>query len=182
MSPQPLRETRNGKWEMGKENRETLSRVYLQRRTNSSFSILLRHLVQGQLSSSWRGAFNRESSSVFPFQAANIFICFADLCVLCAACFVPLCGSKFLMNLHVVFGVSVMKRGKGEREREGGKCGEGSRESATLALFIYHAPSSLCSTSLFSALPCSHFIFKTHSANIDTAANCLKCAIPQTNC
>lgn len=51
------------------------------------------------------GLLTGESSATFPFQAANIFICFADLCVLCAPCFVFLCGSKFLMNLHVVFGV-----------------------------------------------------------------------------
>lgn len=44
---------------------------------------------------------------------------------------------------------SVMKRGKGEREGEIGKWREGSRESATLALFIYHGANSLCSA-LFS--------------------------------
>lgn len=49
---------------------------------------------------------------------------------------------------------SVMKRGKGEREGEIGKWREGSRESATLALFIYHdsSPALLFSALLWPAL------------------------------
>lgn len=110
-----------------------------------------------ELRISWSGAFNRESSAAFPFQAANIFICFADLCVLCAPCFVPLCGSKFLMNLHVVFGVcevGVWWKGKGKK-----KNGDGKAAGNLLPLpFLFITLPTHC------ALPCSA-LFSFHIQN-----------------
>lgn len=118
--------------------------------------------------------------NTFPFQAANIFICFADfsLCV-CVYCvrhvsFFCVCVWQQIFN---EFTRCVWRKRKCEREMDKKRRGRERGKSATLALFIYHAASSL-PLFFLPPSPLAHFIFKTHSANIDTAANCLKCAIP----
>jgi len=127
------------------------SSVFIYRRSNSSSNSLCRKTQRAN-----PALLSLTQKFPFAFSGRKICVFALRICILCSPC-----GSKFLMNLQ------------GQKATEPNSTKPNRTETKRVK-----GPGMAFRTEWESG---THLIFKTHSANIDTPVNCLKCAISNVN-